>query len=110
MGDSRSDHRHAVARCNESAIATLVLCSIQGNVHIVGNNNVIANCDVLGDIVIDGVNNTLVGNHVSGTIELNDAKNQICDGNRSWTDANADKTFEIGEAGAALACSTIATK
>jgi len=85
--------------------ATLVLCAVQGNVHIVGNNNVVANCDVLGDIVIDGVNNTLVGNHVAGTIQTGDAKNQVCDGNLAWNDANADKLFEVGEAGAELSCS-----
>ena len=86
--------------------ATLILCVIQGNVHIVGNNNVIADCDVLGDILIEGVNNTLVGNRIGGTITLSDAKNQICDGNTKWNDANANKTFDPGEAGEALSCST----
>lgn len=90
--------------------AALVLCVIHGNVHIVGNNNVIANCDVLGDIVIEGVNNTLVGNHVGGTISIGDAKNQVCDGNVKWNDTNANKTFEVGEAGAALTCSQGKTK
>lgn len=90
--------------------ATLVLCVIHGNVRIVGNNNVIANCDVLGDIVIEGVNNTLVGNHVGGTITIGDAKNQVCDGNVKWNDANANKTFDTGEAGAALSCSQGKTK
>jgi hypothetical protein len=85
--------------------ATLVLCVVHGNIHIVGNNNVIANCDVLGDIVIEGVNNTLVGNHVGGKITIGDAKNQVCDGNLKWTDANGNKTFETGEAGAPLSCS-----
>jgi hypothetical protein len=86
--------------------AALVLCVILGNVHIVGNNNVIANCDVLGNIVIEGVNNVLVGNHVGGTITISDAKNQVCDGNTKWTDANANRAFDPGEAGAALTCTT----
>jgi hypothetical protein len=86
--------------------ATMVLCAIQGNVHITGNNNVIADCDILGNVVIDGVNNTLVGNHVAGTITLGEAKNQTCDGNVTWTDANANKVFDTGEGGAALACTT----
>lgn len=90
--------------------ATLVLCVIQGNVHIVGNNNVIANCDILGDVVIEGVNNTLVANHIGGTITLGDAKNQVCDGNLKWSDANGNKTFEAGEAGAALECSSTTKK
>jgi hypothetical protein len=75
-------------------------------VHIVGNNNVIANCDILGNILIEGVNNVLVGNHVGGTITLTEAKNQVCDGNTLWSDANSNKIFEAGEAGAALACTT----
>lgn len=90
--------------------ATLVLCSVQGNVHIVGNNNVIANCDVFGDIVIEGVNNTLVGNHVLGHIQISDAKNLVCDANLTWTDTNANKTFDAGEAGAALTCDAMAKK
>jgi hypothetical protein len=86
--------------------ATMVLCAVQGNVHIVGNNNVIANCDILGNILIEGVNNVLVGNHVGGTITLTDAKNQVCDGNTKWSDANSNKIFDAGEAGAALSCTT----
>lgn len=84
--------------------ATLVLCVIEGDVHIVGNNNVIADCDVLGNIIIEGVNNVLVGNHVAGTITVSDAKNMVCDSNTQWTDANANKVFDPGEAGAAIAC------
>jgi hypothetical protein len=84
--------------------ATLVLCVVQGNVHIVGNNNVIASCDILGNIEIEGTNNTLVGNHVRGAITISDTKNLVCDGNLTWTDTNANKTFDTGEAGAALAC------
>lgn len=90
--------------------ATLVLCVIHGDVRIVGNNNVIANCDVLGNIVIEGVNNTLVGNHVGGTITIGDAKNQVCDGNLKWNDANANKTFDAGEGGETLTCSSSKTK
>jgi len=85
--------------------ATLVLCVINGNVHLVGNNNVIANCDILGNIEIEGVNNTLVGNRVAGTITISDTKNLVCDGNVKWTDANASKTFDTGESGAAVMCS-----
>lgn len=84
--------------------AVLVLCTVEGNVHIVGNNNVIADCDVLGDIVIEGVNNVLVANHVGGTITVSESKNSVCDGNTKWNDANANKVFDSGEAGAALAC------
>lgn len=84
--------------------AVMVLCVVHGNIHIVGNNNVIADCDVLGDIVIEGVNNTLVANHVGGRIVVTDAKNSVCDGNLKWTDANSNKVFDTGEAGAAVAC------
>ncbi len=84
--------------------AALVLCTVEGNVHIVGNNNVIADCDVLGDIVIEGVNNTLVANHVGGVIRVSESKNSVCDGNTKWNDANANKTFDTGEAGGALEC------
>lgn len=84
--------------------ANLILCAIQGNVRIVGNNNVIANCDILGNIIIEGVNNVLVGNHVGGTITISDAKNQVCDNNTKWTDANTNKVFDVGEAGAVLTC------
>jgi hypothetical protein len=52
------------------------------------------------------VNNTLVGNHVAGTIQIGAAKNQVCDGNLEWNDANADKVFATGEAGAELSYST----
>ncbi len=90
--------------------ATLVLCVIHGNVRLVGNNNVIANCDILGNVVIEGVNNTLVGNRVGGTITIGEAKNQVCDGNVKWNDANANKTFDAGEAGAVLECSATKTK
>lgn len=82
----------------------LVLCSVEGNIHIVGNNNVIADCDVLGNIVIEGVNNTLVANHVGGTITVSESKNSVCDGNTKWTDANSNKVFDTGEAGAAVEC------
>lgn len=84
--------------------AVLVLCTVEGNVHIVGNNNVIADCDVLGSIVIEGVNNTLVANHVGGTITVSDSKNSVCDGNTKWNDANTNKIFDAGEAGATLEC------
>jgi hypothetical protein len=84
--------------------ATLVLCKVLGDVHIVGNNNVIADCDILGNVVIEGVNDTLVGNHVGGTITVGE-KNEVCDGNTKWTDANANQTFDPGEAGAAVPCS-----
>lgn len=86
--------------------ANLILCAIQGNVRIVGNNNVIANCDILGNIVIEGNNNVLVGNHVGGSITISDAKNLVCDGNTKWNDANSNKVFDAGEAGAAVTCAT----
>jgi hypothetical protein len=84
--------------------AVLVLCRIEGNVRIVGNNNVIAQCDILGDLTIEGVNNVIVANHVGGTISVSDAKNLVCDGNTAWSDANSNKVFDAGEAGAALTC------
>jgi hypothetical protein len=84
--------------------AVLVLCAVEGNIRIVGNNNVIADCDVLGNIVIEGVNNTLVANHVGGTISVSETKNLVCDGNTKWNDANTNKVFDAGEAGAALEC------
>ena len=84
--------------------AAMVLCVVHGNIKIVGNNNVVADCDVLGDIIIEGVNNTIVANHVGGQIIVTDAKNDVCDGNTKWNDANSNKVFEAGEAGAALTC------
>lgn len=84
--------------------AAMVLCVVHGNIKIVGNNNVVADCDVLGDIIIEGVNNTIVANHVGGQIIVTEAKNDVCDGNTKWNDANSNKIFDAGEAGAALTC------
>lgn len=84
--------------------AVLVLCRVEGNVKIVGNNGVIAGCDILGNVEIEGNNTTLVGNHIGGTITLGNAKNTVCDANTKWSDANANKTFEGGEAGELLKC------
>jgi hypothetical protein len=86
--------------------AALILCRIEGNVNIVGNNNVIADCDILGNVFIEGNNNVLVGNHIGGTITITDPKNNVCDGNTKWTDANGNKIFDPGEAGAVLTCET----
>lgn len=84
--------------------AVLVLCRVEGNVRIVGNNNTIAQCDILGDLIIEGVNNVIVANHVGGTITVSDTKNLVCDGNTAWSDANGNKVFDAGEAGAAISC------
>ena len=83
--------------------AALVLCVIEGNVRVQGNNAVIAVCDVLGNIVLEGNNHTLVANHVGGSITVTDSQNLVCDGNRAWSDANSNKLFEDGEAGAPIA-------
>lgn len=84
--------------------AAMVLCVIHGDLKIVGNNNVVADCDILGNILIEGSNNTLVGNHVGGTITVTDSKNGVCDDNKKWNDANANKIFDAGEAGEVLTC------
>jgi hypothetical protein len=84
--------------------ATLVLCNVEGNIELEGNNNVIAECSVLGNIVIKGVNNVVVGNEVGGSVSAGEDKNTVCDGNVVWTDANANKVFDAGEGGAAIAC------
>lgn len=84
--------------------ATLVLCSIEGNVVFEGNNNVIANCSILGSVEIKGVNNTLVSNQIGGQISVGADKNTVCDGNVVWSDANANRVFDAGEAGAAITC------
>jgi hypothetical protein len=84
--------------------AALVLCVIEGDVVLEGNNNVIADCSVLGKIEIKGVNNAIVSNEVGGGIVLGEDKNTTCDGNVVWTDANANKLLDPGEAGAAIAC------
>lgn len=84
--------------------ATLVLCRVEGDVTIQGNNNVIAQCDILGNLTIIGNNNVIVANHVGGTISISETKNLVCDGNTKWNDANANKIFDAGEAGAALTC------
>jgi hypothetical protein len=84
--------------------AAMVLCVVWGNIEITGNNNVVADCDVLGDIIIHGNNNTLVANHVGGKVVIDDAQNEICDGNTKWTDANSNKIFDAGEAGAVVTC------
>jgi hypothetical protein len=39
-----------------------------------------------------------------------DGDRSCCDGNVKWNDTNANKTFDVGEAGAALACSAAKKK
>lgn len=84
--------------------AALVLCVVEGDVIIDGNNTVIADCSVLGKIRINGNNSVLVANEVGQGISLSDAKNTVCDGNVAWSDTNANKVLDPGEAGAAITC------
>jgi hypothetical protein len=84
--------------------ATLVLCVIEGDVVLEGNNNVIADCSILGKVEIRGVNNVLVANEIGGGVSIGEDKNTVCDGNVVWTDANANKLLDPGEAGSPIAC------
>lgn len=83
--------------------ATLVLCAIDGDVVIEGNNTVIAECTIKGKVTIKGNNSKLVANEVAGGITV-EGSNTVCDGNVTWSDANANGLLDPGEAGASIAC------
>jgi hypothetical protein len=83
--------------------ATLLLSVVEGNVIITGNNNVVAASDLLGNVEVSGQNDALVSNRIAGDLE-NKGSGLVCSENVALDDKNSNKSFDEGEAGAAISC------
>jgi hypothetical protein len=81
----------------------LVDCIVDGDVFLTSNNNALVSCTVFGKIVVTGNNNQLFYNQVAGGVS-GENKGLACEGNQTFTDANADGIVTKEEVGAPLSC------